>query len=140
MLSTKDLDHLQSQGLIRGYSETSIAVRNSSEPKQTKYRNKKAQIDGRVFDSKKEAARYLELRMLVFAGDIKELECQCEYLLIPANGKEKRCVYRADFRYKDSNGNIIVEDVKSTATRKLSTYIMKRKLMLEKFGIKIKES
>lgn len=132
----QQLDTLQATGKIRGYSLNGIVA---GELKQAKYRNKKVEIDGRVFDSKKEASRYLELKMLVYAGDIKELECQCDYLLIPANGKEKRCVYRADFRYKDRDGNIVVEDVKSPATRKLSTYIMKRKLMVEKFGITIKE-
>jgi dsDNA-binding SOS-regulon protein len=131
--SRKQLEELKQKGLIRGYT-----VNGEPEAKQSKYRNKKVEVDGMVFDSKKEAARYLELRMLQTAGEITELDCQVTYLLIEANETERKCMYKADFRYKQ-NGVVYVEDVKSIATRKLSTYIMKRKLMKEKYGIEIKE-
>ena len=41
--------------------------------------------------------------------------------------------------YTDKEGKIIVEDVKSPRTRKNPEYIIKRKLMLERYGITIKE-
>ena len=45
--------------------------------------------------------------------------------------------YRADFSYR-RNGELIVEDVKSAATR-TRVYINKRKLMQEKYGITVRE-
>ena len=121
-----------------------------------KYGNKKTVVDGIEFDSKKEAKRYCELKMLQRAGIIEELELQKEFLLIPAQheyypryskaGKqlkdgcrcvERSCTYKADFAYRQ-NGQIVVEDTKSKAT-KTKDYIIKRKLMLWRFGIKIRE-
>ena len=133
-LSTKDLDRLQSERKIRGYTETFKA-----KEKKNKYGAKKVEIDGKTFDSKKEASRYLELRMLERAGIITGLETQVSYLLIEKNGKERECRYKCDFRYY-RDGVQIIEDVKSNVTRKLSTYIMKRKLMLEKYSITILET
>jgi len=67
-------------------------------------------------------------------------ERQVRYLLIEANETEKKCEYWADFRYKiQATGETVVEDVKSEMTRKLSTYVMKRKLMKSVHGISIKE-
>jgi len=40
----------------------------------SKYRNKKTEVDGIVFDSQKEASRYLDLKMLEVLGEIKNLE------------------------------------------------------------------
>ncbi|MCL1994654.1 MAG: DUF1064 domain-containing protein, partial [Defluviitaleaceae bacterium] len=77
--------------------------------KYNKYGNKKTQIDGYTFDSKAEAARYQELKLLQASGDIKELELQPEFTLIPAQkinsklqGKitERAVKYKADFAYK----------------------------------------
>lgn len=105
-----------------------------------KYRNKKTEIDGILFDSKKEAARYAELKLLEKAGVIKNLELQPKFELMPKQkGKyrnERNCVYIADFMYKE-NGEIVVEDTKGMKTR---DYIIKRKLMLEKHGISVKET
>lgn len=105
-----------------------------------KYRNKKTEIDGILFDSKKEAARYAELKLLEKAGEIKDLELQPKFELMPKQkGKyrnERNCVYIADFSYFE-NGEKIVEDVKGKKTR---DYIIKRKLMLEKYGISVKET
>ena len=47
--------------------------------------------------------------------------------------------YTADFRYTDKEGKVVVEDVKSPRTRKNPEYIIKRKLMLERYGITIRE-
>ena len=120
-----------------------------------KYRNKKVFAGGIWLDSKKEAARYRELLLLARAGEIADLETQVPYELIPAiyetyerygkNGKrlkdgrrciEKGVVYKADFVYKDKDGNEVVEDTKGYKTK---DYIIKRKLMLDKYGIRIRE-
>lgn len=121
-----------------------------------KYKNKKVEVDGILFDSKKEATRYLQLKELEKKGDIKELELQKKFELIPKQTEiyarysqktgrrlkdgervvEKACNYLADFVYIDVNGKLVVEDTKGFRT---PDYIIKRKLMLYVHGIKIKE-
>ena len=51
---------------------------------KAKYGNKKVQVDGITFDSRKEANRYAELKMLEKCGAIKQLELQKKFVLIPA--------------------------------------------------------
>lgn len=120
---------------------------------RSKYHSKKVTVDGITFDSKKEARRYQELKLLEKAGKIAALDRQVKYLLIPAqrepivqgylgekkNGKliERECAYVADFRYLDlSNREWVVEDTKGVKTK---DYIIKRKLMLWVHGIRIRE-
>ena len=105
-----------------------------------KYKNRKLTVDGEVFDSQKEYARYRELALLQRAGQISDLKRQVKYDLIPTQrigGKvvEKSCVYIADFVYTE-NGETVVEDTKGFRTK---DYIIKRKLMLHVHGIRIKE-
>ena len=73
--------------------------------KYNKYRNTKTELDGIVFDSKKEADRYAELRMLERAGTIKKLELQPKFLICKGvvwNGRKQRDrYYIADFKYYD---------------------------------------
>lgn len=105
-----------------------------------KYKSKKTEVDGIVFDSKKEAKRYQELKKLLESGDIQNLELQKKFVLIPAqriNGKcvERECAYKADFTYKVGDMTV-VEDTKGFKTK---DYIIKRKLMLKVYGIQIRE-
>lgn len=95
-----------------------------------KYSNKKMEIDGIKFDSKREALRYQQLKMLQKQGLIKELELQKEFELQPKfrkNGKAYRNItYRADFYYFDNElGKYIVEDTKGFRTE---VYKLKKKL------------
>lgn len=53
---------------------------------------------------------------------------------------EQNAVYTADFVYKDKDGNEIVEDTKSEVTRKEADYVLRRKLMLHVWGIRILET
>jgi Protein of unknown function (DUF1064) len=105
--------------------------------KKSKYGNRKVEFEGQVFDSKKELARWLQLRMRVLAGEITDLRRQVEYVL-KVEG-EKVCIYWADFVYIE-NGVEIVEDVKSKITRTLPVYRLKKKLMKSIFKIEIKET
>lgn len=113
--------------------------------RETKYRSRKITVDGITFDSVKEANRYQELRMLERAGEIRDLQRQVPFVVIPTqrdeNGKliEKEVRYVADFTYIEK-GKLTrtVEDVKSEATR-TREYIIKRKLMLYRNGIRIRE-
>lgn len=110
--------------------------------KNNKYSNKKVTIDGETFDSKKEHRRYCELKLLERAGEIRSLERQVKFVLIPSqriDGRvaERECAYIADFKYQDAHtGELIVEDTKGVRTK---DYIIKRKLMLSVYNIKIKE-
>lgn len=119
-----------------------------------KYHNHKVKRDGESFDSKKEMRRYAELQIMQSAGMISGLQRQKKFVLIPAQrepstiGKrggvhkgaviERECAYYADFAYYDKNGNLVVEDVKSEAT-KTEQYKIKRKLMLYVHNVRISE-
>lgn len=106
----------------------------------SKYNN--AKYNG--YDSKKEAKRAAELKLLEKAGVISHLQEQVVYELIPSqyrivNGK-KKCIeraikYIADFQYVE-NGNTVVEDAKGFRT---DVYRIKKKLMLYFHDIQIKE-
>lgn len=95
------------------------------------------------FDSRKEARRYDTLRLMQLAGAISGLQRQVRFELIPAQrdpetGKviERKCEYVADFVYFDADGRRVVEDTKAVRTK---DYIIKRKLMLYRHGIRIQE-
>ena len=101
-----------------------------------KYGNTKVEIDGMPFDSKREAARWRELRLLERAGEISDLRRQVRYELVPKMPGERPVDYIADFVYRDKDGNEVVEDVKGVRT---PVYVIKRKLMLWRHGIRIRE-
>lgn len=101
-----------------------------------KYNNTRVEVDGMHFDSKREAARWKELRLMERAGEITDLRRQVRYELIPKQEGERAVHYIADFAYKDKDGKKIVEDAKGARTRE---YIIKRKLMLLRYDIRIRE-
>lgn len=122
----------------------------------TKYNATKCVVDGIQFDSKHEANRYCELKLLQRGKVISDLRLQVEFELIPnqyatekrygKNGKElkdkqvlleRKCSYIADFVYTlNETGETVVEDAKGL---RLDTYKLKKKLMLFRYGIQIKE-
>lgn len=113
-----------------------------------KYHNIPTELDGIKFDSRKEARRYAELKLLERAGKIEGLERQVKYVLIPtqrdAEGNliEKECSYYADFRYFDTERNaLVVEDTKggTGGGTRTEAYRIKKKLMLYTYGIIIHE-
>lgn len=112
--------------------------------RSNKHGNVITEVDGIKFDSKLEAKRWQQLKVLESTGQIGNLRRQVKYVLIPAqriDGKvvERECSYVADFCYY-RKGELVVEDVKGY--RKGATYsifVIKRKLMLEKHGIRVKE-
>lgn len=125
--------------------------------RRNKYGNNKVECDGHKFDSLREYRRYLYLKHEQEKGNIVCLELQKPFLLIPTQmeptgdiyqrgpnkGKpkmkcvEKECVYKADFAYiRKSDNAFVVEDAKGMKTKE---YIIKRKLMLMIWGIKIQE-
>ena len=94
--------------------------------RRTKYNNKITSFDGFTFDSKKEANRYFELKMLQMGGEISNLELQPKIPLI-VNGCQI-ANYVGDFRYKTPDGETVIEDVKSPAT-KTPIYNLKKKIL-----------
>ncbi len=108
----------------------------------SKYKNKKVTIDGIKFDSKKEAGRWFDLKLLEKAGDIGGLKRQVTYYLegrdgpiLTPTGRKMR--YIADHVYIDwrHRGIIVVEDVKGVRTPE---YLIK-KAILAAMGIVISE-
>ena len=102
-----------------------------------KYRNVPVVVDGLRFDSKAEARRWVVLRLLEKAGEIRDLRRQVTYPLI-VNGV-KVGSYRSDFDYVWIDGRRVVEDVKSRFTKKLPMYQLKKKLMRACWGVDISE-
>lgn len=99
------------------------------------YNIKTTTSDGITHDSRKEANRWCELKLLERAGKIRLLQRQVKFELIPKQEGEREVVYVADFTYIEDD-KFVVEDVKGKRTKE---YIIKRKLMLWVHGIKIKE-
>lgn len=143
-------------GLMLAYIRDS----SSSAPAEKKNKLNAVKTDG--YASKKEAERAAELRWLQRAGKIRDLREQVEYVLIepkyeeiPRIGKRGKpikpkrvCVerglkYVADYVYVDcKTGETVVEDTKGYINTSAATYklfVLKRKMMLEKYGIKVVE-
>lgn len=99
-----------------------------------KYGNKRVEIDGHKFASKKEGRRYTELRLLERAGEISGLKLQPRFPL-RVFGK-LICTYVADFQYLEKDGRVVVEDAKGFRTRE---YINKAKLFEAVIGFPIRE-
>jgi hypothetical protein len=125
-------------GMFKGSRKTmlsGISARrlNDMASRESKYGNRKTEIDGFVFASKREADRYSELKLLARAGEISELELQPAFDLT-VNGWN--CgKYIADFRYVDKDGAAVVEDAKGVRT---AVYSLKRKLVKAIYGIEVR--
>jgi hypothetical protein len=100
--------------------------------RRNKYGNRKTEVDGITFDSKKEAQRYAELCMLEKAGLIQDLQRQVRFEIVPKCGASRARHYIADFTYQQE-GRKVIEDVKSPATRADKVYSLKRALMIWKY-------
>lgn len=109
--------------------------------KKSKYHAQKTVLDGIKFDSKKEANRYAELKLLERAGKIRDLQRQVRVELVPpfnCDGKHFRGIYYVvDFTYTDSDGSDVWEDVKGMKT---PVYLLKRKLVAYRYQKIIKET
>lgn len=105
-----------------------------------KYHAKKtwSELCQRTFDSKAEARRGEELRLLELAGEIKHLEYQIPFRLCV----KPKITITIDFRYRawdgyvefDGNGYDVYEDVKGMLTRDSRT---KLAWLKEKYGVDV---
>ncbi len=96
--------------------------------------NKKTTIDGITFDSKAEAKRYQELKLMEQAGLIKDLVLQPKFELLKSFKRKgrlhRKIEYVADFTYFDNQRQTeIIEDVKGIST---DVFNLKKKLFLYK--------
>lgn len=127
---------------------------------RNKYGNRKIEYNGEKYDSVKEYRRHDELKLLERAGKITGLQRQVKFELVPKQCEESTEVFQrgknkglpkpgktletavcyvADFVYKQ-DGKLCVEDVKGyKGGAAYAIFTIKRKLMLERFGIRIKE-
>ena len=101
--------------------------------KRNKYRNKKVVIDNILFDSKKEARRYKELKLMEKAGLITNLVLQPKFELQESfkyeNKTYRKIEYIADFSYVRTDDIVfVVEDVKGVKT---DVYRLKEKMFLK---------
>lgn len=112
---------------------------------KSKYRAIPTVVDGIRFDSKREAARYGELKLLEKAGEISNLCLQPRFVLTvdnrnyPDNGYGRSIVlgaYVGDFMYVDRHKGKVVEDVKGFKT---PLYRWKKKHVEAQHGISITE-
>ena len=111
---------------------------------RSKYGAVPTRVDGRRFDSLKEAHRYGELMLLAKAGQIHDLVCQPEFPLLTTRYKGAPVFqvgkYIADFRYREGpSGLSRIEDVKSPATKKTAVYRLKKRRVENAYGIEITE-
>ena len=129
--------------------------KKSSCNSKSKYRNKKVEYNGIVFDSTKEKNRYIFLKAQEELGKIHDLQLQVKYELIPAIKEEyvehlktkdkvkTRTVqlaitYTCDFQYY-KNGELVIEDVKSSPKMLTKEYALKKKMLFALKGLKIRE-
>ena len=122
---------------------------------RSKYGNKTAYVDEIMFDSRKEARYYLYLKDLEKKGKIQDLRLQVPFEIVPTIYENKivhlktkdkivqrvaqsAVHYVADFVYTE-DGDMVVVDAKSEATRKNAVYVLKKKMMRAFLGITIVE-
>lgn len=105
-------------------------------PKPHKYNARKKEVDGILFDSTREAKRYLELKVLHQAGAIVEFELQPVFLLQEkfrdVSGKlHRKMTYTADFAYRfTGDPRVYVEDCKGYQTQ---VFRLRWKLVCKKY-------
>jgi hypothetical protein len=123
----------------RGYEGVTAAMLTrggSVKPPVSKYRSTRVQVDGIWFHSKREAARFHELKLLERAGQIQDLLLQPRYALHVRDVVIGH--YVADFCYRTGKlHELVVEDVKGM--KGLPLYQWKKKHMAAEYGIVVQE-
>jgi len=122
-------------------------VQVNTRPSTNKYQAHAVRVDGILFDSQREAARYGELKLLAAAGHISSIEIHPGFPLIVkelyrVDGPEilhTVGMFHADFKYRDHRtASWVVEDVKSTPT-KTEAYKLRKRIVEAVHGITITE-
>lgn len=139
------IQRARAEGRILGETAVRVPAVDSGpygmgKKRPNKYGNRKTLVDGKFFDSKKEANRYLELKAMETDGRVRNLILQ-QRIPIFVN-KIVVCHYVPDFVFEERIGSswtLVVEDVKSEITRKNPVYRLKKKLLAASCGRQIRE-
>lgn len=118
---------------------TAQEYRKRGKRKLSKYRNKKVELDGIIFDSKAEAKFYSQLKLRERAGEILFFRLQPRYRLMDPfekDGVKHRAIdYVADFEIHHKDGSIETVDVKGAPLTQV--FKIKEKLFNKKFPHKL---
>lgn len=128
------MEDFKGQGRVTTHLIGGSSFDNRRGGRPSKFGNIKAEAEGFTFSSKKEKARWMDLRLEERAGAIKDLKRQVVYPL-EVNGM-LICDYIADMVY-ERNGLVVCEDAKGFKTPE---YKLKAKLMLACHGVEILET
>lgn len=109
-------------------------------PSRNKYGAKKTIVGDIKFDSKKEAARWMDLQLLERAGEISGLQRQVKIELMGQHGPlltrtGRKMRFTVDFAYTEK-GAVIHEDVKGMPTRDYEVRVAVARAM----GIEVRET
>jgi hypothetical protein len=116
--------------LARAYMLAQLGEKEAKPKRRSKYGAQRTQVDGVWFDSKREARRYIALKMFHKAGNVAWFCLQPRFIL-PGPVE-----YRADFLVKWLSGRVTVEDAKGVRTK---TYRLKKRQVQAIYGVEIKE-
>lgn len=106
-------------------------------PTNNKYGACRTVVDGISFMSRREAARYKVLKAMEQRGEIKNLELQQRFEIVPKHGKNRAAFYVADFVYDKADGEHVVEDCKGYRT---DLYKLKKKMFEYRYDTEILET
>jgi len=129
---------MSSEDFLIQYTNASPTRKAKIPSSVNKHRNKHCKWSGLwrgvhvtlYFDSRKERDRSIDLIRLEQAGQIKDLEFQVRFLLLPKHKGERAVHYICDALYFEFELNKpVVEDTKGEYTKKLPAYVLKRKIM-----------
>ena len=81
--------------------------KNFTTAKESKYHAKKVEIEGVLFDSKKEAQVWARLQNLQRMGVISELQRQVRFELVPKQKDERAVHYVADYVFKEGDKLVV---------------------------------
>lgn len=138
-MTWRDWENYVPPSIVKG---TTNDIRPVKPAKRGKYGAVKTTVDGITFDSKKEAARYQELKALQAAGEIRDLTLQARFpLYVYPFGDHTNPIkvgaYVCDFAYTTKGGVDAIEDVKGMKT---PLYRWKKKHVEAQYGITIRET
>jgi Protein of unknown function (DUF1064) len=125
--------HLEAQGARQSPEvHAYLSASGAPAPAATKFHNVATEVDGIRFDSKAEAHRYGELKLLVRVGYFTDLVCHPRFLLLEKAKGRRAMYYEADFSYRDG-GRQVVEDVKGGRATQTALFKAKAKLFQARY-------
>lgn len=131
---------MSESNLVSKEEGLALLVKDANKRAPEKWHNIRVEIDGKKFQSKKEARYYGQLVLQKKMNMIQDFACQVRFPLL-MNG-EKLTTYIADFVVKEKDGSKKVIDVKGSRDRKSPVYrlfLLKKKLMKHLVNVEVEE-